>query len=192
MKKFLTLALAVGLAGMASAVSMKWSTASAIKFNGSNLKSDGTVTGYLIALDSFADKYDVLGSFSAADIGTKVDEKTGTSAMSKLQNSWTIDTSNYSNGDTFAVLLKYTGASDGKTYWNLSSGLLTMAGMDDGSGDTPPNDANDVSAAFSFAKGTDGTLTAGGGWVAAAAVPEPGVACMALLGIGMMIKRRRA
>ncbi len=192
MKKLLTLSLAVGFAGMASAVSMQWGSASAIKFDGSNLKSDATVTGYLIALDSFVDKYKVTDSFSAVDIGTKVDEKNKTTTLSKITNTWTIDTTSYGNGDTFAVLLKYTGASDGKTYWNLSSGLLTMVGMDDGSGDTPPNDANAVSAAFSFAKGTDGTLTAGGGWVAAAAVPEPGIACMALLGIGMMIKRRRA
>ena len=190
MKRFLTLAFAVGFAGMASAVSMKWGTASAIKFDGSNLKSDETVTGYLIALDSFSDKYNLTGSFSAADIGTVVDNQTKTTNMSKISGTWTIDTASYGNNDTFAVLLKYTGASDGKTYWNLSSALVTMTGMDDGTGDNPPSDAANTTSAFSFAKGTDGTLTAGGGWVAA--VPEPGIACMALLGIGMMIKRRRA
>ena len=191
MKKFLTLALAVGLAGVASAVTMSWGTATAVKFNDSNLKSDNTVTGYLIALDSFADKYNVLSSFSAADIGPVLATQEGTSSMSKITNKWTIDTANYGNNDTFAVLLKYTGASDGKTYWNLSSALVTMTGMDDGTGDNPPSNAANTTSAFSYAKGTDGVLTAGGGWVAAS-VPEPGIACMALLGIGMMLKRRKA
>ena len=186
MKKTLALALAIGLVGMASAVTMNWASATAIKFDGSNLKNNSSVTGYLIALDSFAASYSLDDAFAASTIGTVVDTKANTSAMSKISKDWTIDTDNYDNGDTFAVLLKYTGASDGKTYWNLSSGLVTLEGFSV----DPPTDASNTSASFSYGKGTDGTLTAGGGWVAA--VPEPGIACMALLGIGMMIKRRRA
>ena len=192
MKKTLALALAVGLAGMASAVTMQW-TAAGISFDGTRFnKTTGAgsvLTGYLVALDSFAASYTVDDSFTAATVGTVVDTGTdGTSAVGKLSNFWTIDSDNYSNGDTFAVLLKYTGASDGKTYWNLSSGLVTLEGFSV----DPPTNASNTTASFSYGKGTDGTLTAGGGWVAAAAVPEPGIACMALLGIGMMIKRRRA
>ncbi len=187
MKKTLALALALGLAGMASAVTMQWA-ANSVSFDGTrfNATTSTGLTGYLIALDQFAASYTVDDSFSAATIGTVLDSKEKTSAVGKLQNYWEIDTDNYGNGDTFAVLLKYTGASDGKTYWNLSSGLVTMSGM----ALDPPANANNTTASFSYGKGTDGTLTAGGGWVAA--VPEPGIACMALLGLGMMIKRRRA
>ena len=189
MKKLLSLGMAVVLASAASAVTMNWSSASAIKFDGSNLKSDATVTGYLIALDAFATSYDVTESFSFTDVGTKVDEKNKTSAMSKISKDWEIDTDNYGNGDTFAVLLKYTGATDGKTYWNLSSGLVTLTGM----ALDPPADADNTSSTFSFGTAaTEGKLTAGGGWTAAAAVPEPGTAALALLGIGMLIRRRRA
>ena len=189
MKKTLILALAIGFAGMASAVTMQWA-ATGISFDGTrfNKTTGATVTGYLIALDSFAASYSVDDLFSADKVGTMVDSFTGTTAVGKLGTAWEIDTDNYANGDTFAVLLKYTGASDGKTYWNLSSGLIALEGF----AIDPPADANNKTASFSYGKGTDGTLTAGGGWVAAAAVPEPGIACMALLGIGMMIKRRRA
>lgn len=184
MKKYLTLGLAFALASVASAVTMNWG-ASNITFEGTKLKNDATVTGYLIALDSLSSTYTLTDSFTANDVGSVLDSKNKTSAVSKITNDWSIDTTNYSNGDTFAVLLKYTGASDGKTYWNLTSGLVTMSGMST----DPPTDAADTTSAFSFAKATGNTLTAGGGWTA---VPEPSIACMALLGIGMMLKRRRA
>ena len=194
MKKLLSFGMAIALAGVASAVTMQWN-ANSVAFDGTkfNKTTGATVTGYLVALDAFAASYDVTDSFVVSDIGTQVDTKTGTSAVGKLQGNWTIDTETYGNGDTFAVLLKYTSAADSKTYWNLSSGLLAMAAMDDGSGDNPPSDANAVTATFSFGTAaTEGKLTAGGGWTAAAAVPEPGTAALALLGVGMLLKRRRA
>ena len=187
MKKILTFALAVGFAGMASAVTMQWQ-AKNIKFDGTqfNKTTGETVTGYLIALDSFATSYTVDKNFDATSIGTVVDSKTGATAVGTVSNRWTIDTDTYGNGDTFAVLLKYTKGSD--TYWNLSSALVSMSGMSL----DPPANANNTESSFSFGNSTGaaGVMTKGGGWVAA--VPEPGIACMALLGVGMMLKRRRA
>ncbi len=192
MKKLLTLAAIALVAGSASAVNMMWTTASAIKFDGSNLKSDGNVTGYLIAASSLS-SYTVDSQFAASTIGTQVDKKNKTGATSKISNAWEIDTDKYSNGSTFAVLLQYT--KDGDTYWNLTKELVTMTGMvlD------PPTNAADVSAVFNYATAEGTTLTANGGWVKAKAAdpiipdtPEPATGALALAGIALLFRRRRA
>ena len=184
MKKLLTLAL-VGIAGMASAVTMQWG-GSKIAFDGNTLKSDTKVTGYLIALDSFSESYTLTDSFSASDIGVQVDMKEKTSAVGKLTGVWSIDTTKYDNGSTFAVLLKYTGASDGKTYYNLSSDLVEMSGM----ATDPPANAANTESSFSYStSSSSGKLTKGGGWTA---VPEPSTAALALAGLALLLKRRKA
>ncbi len=188
MKKLLTIAAIALVAGAASAVTMQWGT-DAVKFNGSNLKSETKVTGYLIATESLGGPYTLDSSFSASSIGTQVDVKEGTSAMSKISKSWEI-LEGYGNGDTFAVLLKYD--KDGDIYWNLTSALVTMSGM----ALDPPTDAANTKSAFSFGTGTDGTLTAGGGWAKAKAstpvVPEPATGALALAGIALLFRRRKA
>ena len=187
MKKLLTLAIA-GIAGMASAVTMHWS-ATLIAFDGTTLKNNDKVTGYLIALDSFADSYTLTESFSASDIGVQVDTKNKTSAVGKLQNYWEIDTTKYDNGSTFAVLLKFDNSGeggDGKVYYNLSSDLVEMSGM----ALDPPANANNTQSSFSYStSSTSGKLTKGGGWTA---VPEPSTAMLALAGLALLIRRRKA
>ena len=192
MKKLLTLALAAGFAGLASAVTMQWSAAG-IAFNGTTLKNDGNVTGYLIALNSFQDFYQLTDTFTPASIkdtgaetGRVVDEKSKTTAVGRLQNYWTIDTDTYNNGATFAVLLKYTGASDGKVYYNLSENLVTMENMSV----DPPVNASNTASTFSYSTSSEkGKLKAGGGWTM---VPEPSTAALALAGLALLIRRRRA
>ena len=192
MKKLLTLALVAGFAGMASAVTMQWA-ATLIAFNGTTLKNDGNVTGYLIALNSFQDFYQLTDTFTPASIkdtdaetGRVVDEKNKTSAVGKLANAWEIDVDNYDNGATFAVLLKYTGASDGKVYYNLSENLVTMENMSV----DPPVNASNTASTFSYSTSSEkGKLKAGGGWTM---VPEPSTAALALAGLALLIRRRRA
>jgi MYXO-CTERM domain-containing protein len=191
MKKLLTIAAIALVAGAASAVTMKWST-DAVKFGGETLKSDGNVTGFLIAASALS-TYTVDASFDSSKIGVQVNEKNKTAALGKLTGTWTINTDQYGNGDTFAVLLKYD--KDGDTYWNLSESLVTMANMKL----DPPTNASEVTAAMSFGNGTDPTLTAGGGWVKAKALdpvipdtPEPATGALALAGIALLFRRRRA
>jgi MYXO-CTERM domain-containing protein len=192
MKKLLTLAAVALVVGSASAVTMDWGT-SVVQFDGSTIKSSTAVTGYLIAVSSLS-SYTVDGSFDEGDIGTVVNEKNKTSAAGKIKNTWTgIDTDTYSNGSTFAVLLKYVNGED--TYWNLAESLVSISGMSV----DPPVNASEVTAAFSYGNGTDGTLAAGGGWVKAKAAdpvipdtPEPATGALALAGIALLFRRRRA
>ena len=192
MKKLLTLTAAALFAGSASAVTMAW-TATGVSFSGSKLKSNSDVIGYLIAADSLG-SYD-LSSFSVSSIGTQVDTTSGTSSLSKLGSNWTIDTTNYDNGDTFAILLEYT--KDGNTYYNLASSLVTMSNMSL----DPPVNASDVTGSFDYSTATGNTLTAGGGWFLKPAtpdpgpqpgVPEPATGALALAGVALLFKRRRA
>lgn len=186
MKKLLTIAAIALVAGAASAATMQWG-ANGVAFNGSTLKSATGVTGYLIYATSLS-TYTVDESFNASKIGTQVDAKNKTTAVGKLSGNWAIDDATYNNGDTFAVLLKYVTTEDGKdvTYWNLSKELVTMTGM----AVDPPADANATTSVFSYGMGTDPTLKANGGWVKA--VPEPATGALALAGIALLFRRRKA
>ena len=193
MKNLLSIAAIALVAGVASAVNLSWGTASAVQFNGSNLKSNDGVTGYLIALTSLS-SYTVDDTFSETSVGTVVSEKNKTGATSKISGTWyDIDTDTYGNGDTFAVLLKYVDGSD--TYWNLTSALVEMSGMTT----DPPKNADTTSSAFSYATAEGTTLAAGGGWVKAKAAepvipdtPEPATGALALAGVALLFRRRRA
>ena len=189
MKKTLSIFALAALVSSAQAVGFSWSL-SAIAFDGSTLKSDTGLTASLVYLGNagtLASSYDVATIASTLDV---VDSKSGTTSKGAVSNSYEFnDVADYTtyNGDVYAILLSYT--SDNKTYYNLSSATYTVSGIAD---ETSSLDTfKPAASTFSYGTKTEAsTLTAGSGWVAA--VPEPGIACMALLGIGMMIKRRRA
>ena len=194
MKKLILAICAIGLmAGEASALSFKW-TATGVSFDGSRLNSNDKVTGYLIYLGtgaSLSESYTVTAASDAnsiaSSIGTKLEPTANkTSAVGKLTGTFTFDYGTYDNGDAFAVLLEYTGAADGKTYYNLASDVVTLSGIAD--------ERSTISdAAFSFSYSTAGeksSIASGGGWTAA--VPEPSTAALALAGLALLLKRRKA
>jgi hypothetical protein len=186
MKKLLSLALVALVAISAQAAFIEWSTV-AITFGGTTLKNNTSVAGYLIALDgSSLATYDLVEGFSATSIGTVVESKSGTPKSGKFTGN--SDISAYSNGDAFAFLITYNDGTD--TYYNLSSTVNVLAGLD-------PTDSTVAPATWgNFAVNgamneTAGTLTAGGGWTKAVAVPEPASAMLALAGVAMLIRRRK-
>ena len=192
MKKLLAISLVALIVGSASAVTMNWA-ATGISFDGSKLASNENVTGYLLAVASYSDSYSLTSDFEAKEVGAVLGSVTGTTRASKITDDWTIDTNTYGNGDTFAVLLKYVNGSD--TYWNLAKELVQMEGMTL----DPPVNANDTSSAFNYGMGTDGILTAGGGWAKATSTepvipdtPEPATGALALAGVALLFRRRRA
>ena len=189
MKKTLLIAAVAMISFMAQAASLNWS-ASNVAFEGTKLKSNTGVTGYLVFLstaaleDSYALTKDSTGASVSASIGTLVSSQNKTTSMSKLNSDYDFvvgDT--YDNGDAFVMLLTYT--VDGKTYYNLSNEIYTMSGaLAD-----PPTDP--AAAKFTFNYGTNtekGALSSGKGWTA---VPEPASAMLALAGVAMLIRRRK-
>ena len=102
MKKTILTALVCALASSASAVTLSWASATAMKFDGANLKSDTSVSGYLIYLGTsdLADSYSVSKDSTVESIVTSIgtstgSSKTGYNAMSNLRGSFDF---NYSDG----------------------------------------------------------------------------------------------
>ena len=190
MKKIIAaLAIVTMMASSASALSFTWK-ATQIAFEGTKLKSDTAVSAYLVYLSSgsYASTYAVTPETTAAslagNIGTSVASASKTSALSALSAEFSFDYGTYKNGDVFGMLLAYE--KDGKTYLNLSSETYTLSGI---SSETSTIDA--AQFAFSYSGPTESsTVKSGGGWTAA--VPEPSTAMLALAGLALLIKRRRA
>ena len=183
-------ALAI-LCASAHGAAVDWSSA-ALSFGTTALKSNSSISAWLVYLDSksFADSYPITDSFSPSDIGVVVASDTdGSSKASKVAGKagqWT-NLSYNTNGDTFGLVLSYNDGT--KTWWNISSSLNAFSGLVTDDPTVAPADWNDFAVA-STKNEANGTLSSSSGWTAA--VPEPGTAALALLGIGMLIRRRRA
>ena len=194
MKKTLAIIAAfVMTTSIASALSFDWA-AKSIKFDSTNLKNSQDVTGYLIYLGSggeLSSSYNLTADSTASSIIGSIGTDTGSSkstpnALGKLTGTYVFDYGTKANGDTFAMLLSYKDGD--KMYYNLSSTVVTLSGIVD---ETSDLEAMDFTNGFSYAsKGESKTISAGGGWVQA--VPEPSTAMLALAGLALLIKRRRA
>ncbi len=197
-KTFIATAFLCLFAGMASAVTFNWN-ATAVTFEGTkfNKTTGASVVGYLIYLGgegstlsaSYAlaegDTGESVASKIAGKNGTVVTSQTGTTAVGKLNNNYTFDLgTDYSNGDVFAMLISYS--KEGKTYFNLSTSQISMANA---TSDPPVNpDAANFEFSWSGPKESS-TIAKGGGWTV---VPEPSTAALALAGLALLLKRRKA
>ena len=184
MKKLLTFAVAMMLASSASALSFNWG-ATKVAFDGTTLKN-ADVTGYIVYLSSgeLDSSYTMNDSFTAASVGTVISTGTKTSAVGKSYGTATFDYGAYDNGAVFGMLLSYK--ADEKTYYNLSSTTYTLSGIAD-----ETSSLSDASFTFNYTSKSDSgtSISGGGGWVA---VPEPSTAALALAGLALLLKRRRA
>lgn len=161
-------------------VDWKWSSSAGIKFDTTNLGGNGTAYLLFIGDKSVNDysfsEYVDMASSAVATAATK---------MSKI-NVTPVTTPD--TAGNFVSMVSYKSGDD--TYWNVSSSVyaLTQTNIDalreDGTA------LPDSSFVFSSTVKTEkGSGTVGGGW---AMVPEPSTAALALAGLALLLKRRKA
>ena len=194
MKKILAFALAF-VASASFAASINWGTTTKTAFAGSTIGGVEARLLYIGASDLSEDaKFTITATDTLASLANKIGTDTESTASStasgmlkgKLSGTYTFD-SGLNDGDYVAILLSYT--SGGKTYFNLSQTVATAYNAVVGAWE----DASAV-ASFTYSGGSaeaaeSGSLTAGGGWTA---VPEPSTAALALAGLALLLKRRKA
>ena len=197
-KTALTLLVALAT-GMASAASFSW-TSSKLSFGDTVLKNTA-MTAYLIyvgndvaqsasiAVTKESTAASIASSFgTSAKVAQSYDVTASRTGILSADFSFSASGGDYVSKDAFALLLSYT--SDGKTYFNLSSVdsayALSVPAED-------PDIATYRDASFSFGNtvvGESNSLSSGGGWTVA--VPEPSTAALALAGLALLLKRRKA
>ena len=199
-KAFTAIAVLALTIGAASALSFEWGTSSAITFNGTKLTTAALAAPATVELIYLGK--DKAWSFDESGLVTDEAVSTGSvttsgapTAKGKASGKITksvgdtfADNSTFGGGNVFGVLITYTD-TNGDVWYNLSSNTYTLA---DGVSDI----TTITKQTFNFAWENDSTgaeaPTAGGGWWTAPAVPEPVSAGLALAGIALLLKRRRA
>ena len=200
MKKTLALLLSI-VAVSSQAVSFSWTSKDQVTFGGTTLNSSGnTATAYLVYLGtdgawSFGETFGTLANITDSSVDTSATRTTGSASQKGKvqQKTWGEDGN---AGSTYGVVLTYTDSNE--TIWyNISSDTYTIPA---GTADNALDLSN--SFLFSFASGGEvqklSAAQVGGGWHSIAtsptppSVPEPGTAALALLGVGLLFKRRKA
>ena len=199
-KAFTAIAVLALTIGVASALSFSWGTTDKITFNGTvlttaDLAAPATIELIYLGTDK-AWSFDESGLVTDEAVSTGTVTVTGSNAgkgkgggkIEKTHLDTFADGTKFDNGNVFGVLITYTDAN-GAVWYNLSSNTYTLSGVADNTTSIPKQN-------FNFAWTNDSTgaeaPTAGGGWWTAPAVPEPVSAGLALAGIALLLKRRRA
>ena len=180
MKKLLMIALAIGFAGLSSAATVQWNFKStATKFDSTSV--GGNAKAYLIWIGSdsistysFAEYVNMTSSSEVDPFDTKV---------GKINAKVETDTTHVGN---FVAVLSYV--SEGKTYWNVSATEYSISEAQ--VTDLLENGTAIPDSSYSFSSSvSSGSGSVGGGW---AQVPEPSTAALALAGLALLLKRRKA
>ncbi len=199
MKKFAILAVLAALATSAQAASVMWG------FGGKVYLYDGTSA--ILGTEDTAPAVDSGAYLALVYLGQNVESytlsdltKEGTSAKVVDQMSYGITTTGKSsaigkwnpNTQTYNDANMASGASFTVLFYNGSAFdyVYALSGSDKGAA----VDSNILTVSGSDMAVADGTIYGTGSATTAgvAAVPEPSVALMGLLGIGMLLKRRHA
>ena len=185
MKKLFILAAAL-ITGLANAAPIDWQlNTTATKFDGASVKTAGTV--FVVFLGS-----DTLSSFTYADVVgmATVGSSTGyATSLGKVSKKY-VEADSVTGLGNYAAYMTYE--ADNKTYYNVSTTTYALTAADVTAllqeGTALP--ASSFSFTDSKPDATMATASASsGGWVA---VPEPASAALALAGLAMLIKRRKA
>ena len=188
MKKTFVALLTFLVAAMTSqGASIKWSIGGAIDTSSS---IDTSVGSFILAyigvtdgtgIDANTFKSGVGTSYLIKDTGTWGDFENTT--RHTYQNARSITTTGDTNGDTYQIF--YT--NDSGDYFLVNDMVTTIKVSVDGAGAAsvvPYNNGTAGSGTTAYATGSART--------AITSVPEPSVALMGLLGLGMLLKRRKA
>ena len=184
MKKLLTMILAAGLCGVASAASVNWSVAgqSFTTSDGSNTRAKDYLV--LVFLDS--DKSAVTTALSSGDasaVSAALATYTSAEGFSATTKATGAASGSFTSSESVGTTLKlWSVAFDAKTVAEATSYLMSAKFVESDVYEAPATPTN--KGAFSS------DSYSGSSWTPM--VPEPSVALMGLLGLGMLLKRRRA
>ena len=184
MKKLFTLATVL-MAGLANAATIQWNvnTPNRVDFGGSSVGKNGTA--YVVFLGTGD-----LSSLTYADLIAKptVGEPLTTSVGKVNKKPVSVDSE--TGVGNYALYMTYVSGE--KTYYNVSTSLYQLKTADVAKLLSDGTALPASSFAFSDSKPTTSmstTSASSGGWVA---VPEPSTAALALAGLALLLKRRKA
>ena len=196
MKKLIAILAVAGFSISAQAVSLQWAV-NTIAFGGSTLNATTGVnlTAYLIYLGN-GDDVTVGSSYTESQLTTFISSTSSTEGSQiSGTNARGIATATFKptaedpttlNGNVYGMLLTFV--SEGKTYYNLSAETYKVTGI---ANETSTLDKWTITAGqqnYTTAAASS-SVAKGGGWTA---VPEPSTAALALAGLALLLKRRKA